>query len=103
MFDAMTRVSVKTLTLQVGRALGVSYAITDYISKEITDITDDAPSIKFKDLDALKENDPTHYTRFKKLEDDNTELFRLARRFEGIKRIYDIQSSSEQRRVVTEW
>ena len=88
-----TEMGVKSGLKDVGRVLNIDFATMNMISKKITELTDDAPSIKFKDLDALKENDPIKYQEFCKLEIANKEVFRLARRFEGTKRNFGVHAS----------
>ena len=88
-----TEMGVKSGLKDVGRVLKIDFATMNAISKKITEITDDAPSIKFKDLDKLKDEEPAKYAIFKELEDSNQELFRLARRFEGTKRNFGVHAS----------
>ena len=88
-----TEMGVKSGLKDVGRVLQIPFATMNEISKKISEITDDAPSIKFKDLDKLAEEDPARYTIFKQMEDSNPELFRLARRFEGTKRNFGVHAS----------
>ena len=88
-----TEMGVKSGLKDVGRVLNIDFATMNAISKKISEITDDAPSIKFKDLDKLQKEDPEKYKEFKKIEDNNVELFRLARRFEGTKRNFGIHAS----------
>lgn len=92
-----TEMGVKSGLKDVGRVLRVDFATMNNISKAITEITDDAPSIKFKDLDALgeseEEKDIANYERFKEIEATYPELFRLARRFEGTKRNAGVHAS----------
>lgn len=88
-----TEMGVKSGLKDVGRVLKIDFATMNSISKKISELTDDAPSIKFKDLDALKETDTQKYNVFKKMEEDNEELFRLARKFEGTKRNFGVHAS----------
>lgn len=88
-----TEMGVKNGIKDIGRVLDIDFAITNSISKKITELTDNAPSISFKDLDELKDIDPNRYIEFKQLEDNNKELFRLARKFEGTKRNFGIHAS----------
>lgn len=88
-----TEMGVKSGLKDVGRVLNIDFATMNAISKKITELTDDAPSIKFKDLDKLEETDINKYNEFKQLEQSNPELFRLARRFEGTKRNFGVHAS----------
>ena len=88
-----TEMGVKNGLKDVGRVLKVPFNVMNDISKKITELTDDAPGIKFKDLDKLEEEDPIKYAEFKKLEEANAEIFRLARRFEGTKRNFGVHAS----------
>ena len=88
-----TEMGVKNGLKDVGRVLEIPFSIMNDISKKITEITDDAPSIKFKDLDKLESEDPAKYNQFKILESQYSEIFRLARRFEGTKRNFGVHAS----------
>lgn len=90
-----TVLGVKSGIKDVGRALGIEFAITNHISKQI-DLISDAPNLKFKDLDALAEGndaDKKKYQEFKELENKYPELFRLARIFEGTPKNMGIHAS----------
>lgn len=88
-----TEMGVKSGLKDVGRVLRLDFATMNTVSKAITELTDDAPSIKFKDLDKLEEEDEAKYKAFKKIEGQYPELFRLARRFEGTKRNFGVHAS----------
>lgn len=92
-----TTMGVKSGLKDVGRVLQIEFGIMNSITKEIDVITDEAPSIKFKHLDALAESDlerdKNKYKQFKALEDKYPELFRLARRFEGTPRNMGVHAS----------
>ena len=92
-----TEMGVKSGLKDVGRVLRVDFSTMNSISKAISEITDDAPTIKFKDLDALGESDDekdiANFNRFKEIENTYPELFRLARRFEGTKRNAGVHAS----------
>lgn len=88
-----TEMGVKNGLKDVGRVLRVDFSIMNTISKAITELTDDAPSIKFKDLDKLQEEDNTRYLAFKNIENQYPDLFRLARKFEGTKRNFGVHAS----------
>lgn len=61
------------------------------ISKELDDICDE-PGLSFKRLDKLKDESKDKYEKFVKLDNDNKEIFRLARAFEGTERNYGIHA-----------
>lgn len=84
---------VKNGLKDVGRVLHVSFDTMNMISKKISELTDNAPTIAFKDLDKLQETSPERYQEFVKLEEEYKEIFRLARRFEGSKRSMSIHAS----------
>lgn len=91
-----TELGVKNGLKDVGRVLDIDFSIMNSITKKIDEITGEAPSIKFKNLDALKEGDKadkSNYEEFKKLESKYAELFRLARAFEGTKRNFGVHAS----------
>lgn len=83
---------VKSGLKDVGRVLEIPFDVMNRISKEIDEILD-VPSLKFKHLDKLKEEDPAAWERFNKLEEENKEIFRLARRFEGVPRQMGVHAS----------
>lgn len=88
-----TEMGVKSGLKDIGRVLEIPFATMNEISKTITELTDNAPSIKFKDLDALETEDPIKYETFKALENKYHEVFRLARRLEGTKRNPGVHAS----------
>lgn len=88
-----TEMGVKNGLKDVGRVLEIPFSVMNDISKKISELTDDAPGIKFKDLDKLQEDEPLKYMIFKQLEDSYQEIFRLARRFEGTKRNFGVHAS----------
>lgn len=88
-----TEMGVKSGLKDIGRVLEIPFNIMNEISKKITELTDDAPSIKFKDLDKLEEEDIEKYNEFKTLENKYSEVFRLARKFEGTKRNAGVHAS----------
>ena len=96
-----TEMGVKSGLKDFGRVLGIDFGVMNNLTKKIDEITEEVPGIKFKDLDgyktdaeeALKEGDQqtydkliAKYNEFKKIENQYTELFRLARKFEGTPR-----------------
>ncbi len=92
-----TTMGVKSGLKDVGRVLDIDYKTMDAISKAIDVITDEAPSIKFKNLDELKEfdneTDQKKYNAFKDLEETYPLLFELARKFEGTPRNMGVHAS----------
>ena len=85
-----TELGVKNGLKDIGRVLSIDFATMNAISKKISELTDNAPSISFKDLDNLED---TKYSEFKKLEEANKELFRIARKLEGTKRNFGVHAS----------
>ena len=103
-----TELGVKSGLKDFGRALQVDFMIMNNISKKIDEITEEAPSVKFKHLDgyladankAMEEGDSITYNKliakyndFKELENEYPELFRLARKFEGSPRNMGVHAS----------
>lgn len=103
-----TVMGVKSGLKDFGRVLRIDFMIMNQMSKDIDDITDNAPSVKFKDLDKLETNanlakeegdEATYnklivkYNKFKEIENRYPELFRLARRFEGTPRNMGVHAS----------
>ena len=91
-----TQISVKSGIKDVGRVLSIPFETMNNISKELDKILD-IPQPKFKDFDALKdsdnENERKAWEEFHKLESENAEIFRLARKFEGLKRNFGVHAS----------
>jgi len=91
-----TIMGVKSGLKDVGRVLSVDFETMNNISKQLDEIMD-KPQPKFKDYDALKdsdnENERKNWERFNKLETDNEEIFRLARKFEGLRRNFGVHAS----------
>ena len=92
-----TQQGVKSGLKDVGRALKVPFDKMNSLSKEIDKFEGSVPpQPKFKDYDSLKNGNETEkslYTKWKKLESDNKEIFRLARAFEGLKRNFGVHAS----------
>lgn len=80
---------VKSGLKDVCRVLDVNFTEANNISKEIDGLLD-KPQPKFSDFDAMKEshlpNDRTAWKKFDAIEQQYPEVFRLARRFEGVPR-----------------
>lgn len=90
-----TLCGVKSGLKDVGRVLNIDFTIMNSISKKIDEVLD-KPQPKFKDFDALRNgdgNEKKKWSEFNALEQDNKELFRLARAFEGIARGPGIHAS----------
>ena len=86
---------VKSGLKDVARVLDVDFKLTNDITKKIDEIND-APGLSFKDLDNMsqgEENDRKAWEIFHSLEEDNPELFRLARAFEGTPRNQGVHAS----------
>ena len=86
---------VKSGIKDVGRVLQIPFAIVNNICKVIDTIKVKAQPL-FKDYDDLKEGNEQERSMwqiFHKLEEDNPELFRLARTFEGTPRNFGIHAS----------
>lgn len=96
-----TELGVKSGLKDFGRVLGIDFGEMNKLTKKIDEITDEAPGIKFKDLDgyktdaeeALSEGNQklyddliAKYNEVQALESRYPELFRLARKFEGTPR-----------------
>ena len=86
---------VKSGLKDVARVLDIDFKTINDITKAI-DAINDSPGLKFKDLDAMKEGEPNDkkaWEDFNRLENDNKELFRLARAFEGTPRNQGVHAS----------
>lgn len=83
---------VKSGIKDVARVLDIPFDVVNGITKEIGDILD-IPDLAFENLDELKESDPNEWQRFDALEKANPEIFRLARRFEGVARGVGVHAS----------
>ena len=90
-----TTMKVKSGLKDVARVLDIDFKIINDITKAIDAINND-PTLKFKDLDAMKEGEPNErkaWEDFNRLEENNKELFRLARAFEGTPRNQGVHAS----------
>lgn len=91
-----TIMGVKSGIKDVGRVLEISFDTMNNIAKQLDEILD-APQPKFKDFDALKDSDNKNeveaWKKFNQLEEDNKEIFRLARKFEGLHRNFGVHAS----------
>lgn len=86
---------VKSGIKDVARVIDIDFKTINDITKAI-DTINDSPGLKFKDLDVMKEGEPNDkkaWEDFNRLENDNKELFRLARAFEGTPRNQGVNAS----------
>lgn len=103
-----TEMGVKSGLKDFGRVLNIPFLEMNTITKKIDEITDNAPSWKFKDFLAIKkeadkameEGDSKTYDKliakwneYVELEESQPELFRLAKRFEGTPRNMGVHAS----------
>ena len=85
---------VKSGLTDVGRVLNVPLATVKKITKDLDEIMGNpAGGFEFKDLDKLAEENPDAHAKFKAIEDNNAEMFRLARAFEGTPRNTGVHAS----------
>lgn len=91
-----TASGVKSGIKDVCRVLDIGFSESNNISK-ILDEINDTPQPKFSDYDDLKNNenpgDIAKWERFNSLEKKYSEVFRLARKFEGLKRNFGVHAS----------
>lgn len=91
-----TIMGVKSGLKDIGRVLEIPFDTMNNITKQIDEILD-VPQPKFKDFDILKDSDNANeresWKKFNKLEEDNHEIFRLARKFEGLHRNFGVHAS----------
>ena len=91
-----TASGVKSGIKDVCRVLDISFSESNNISKVLDEIND-TPQPKFSDYDNLKNNenpgDLAKWERFNSLEKKYSEVFRLARKFEGLKRNFGVHAS----------
>ena len=91
-----TASGVKSGIKDVCRVLDIGFCESNNISKVLDEIND-TPQPKFSDYDNLKNNenpgDLAKWERFDSLEKKYSEVFRLARKFEGLKRNFGVHAS----------
>lgn len=91
-----TMSGVKSGIKDVCRVLEISFAESNEISKKLDEILD-TPQPKFKDYDNLKneenQGDLEKWKKFNELETKYSEIFKLARKFEGLKRNFGVHAS----------
>lgn len=92
-----TQQGVKSGLKDVGRALNINFKVMNNLSRSIDEMEDAVPpQPKFKDYDNLKNGNVQEkqlWNKWNKLEQENKELFRLARNFEGLKRNFGVHAS----------
>lgn len=74
---AWTTESIYTGIKDFARVLGIPMAVSDGINKKLQVLANNDPKASFKFFDKMDSGE------FRKLEEENKELFRLARKFEG--------------------
>jgi len=85
---------VKSGITDVGRVLKIPLNIVKKVTKDLDEIMGNpAAGFSFKDLDALEKDNPDAYAKFQAIEKENTEMFRLARAFEGTPRNTGVHAS----------
>ena len=91
-----SEMGVKSGLKDVGRALNIPFDTMNALSKQIDEINI-KPQPDFKDYDDLKDSDNqaerADWEKFHKLELENREIFRLARKFEHLKRNFGVHAS----------
>ena len=91
-----SEMGVKSGLKDVGRALNIPFDTMNALSKQIDEINI-KPQPDFKDYDDLKDSDnaaeKSDWEKFHKLEQENQEIFRLARKFEHLKRNFGVHAS----------
>lgn len=91
-----TASGVKSGIKDVCRVLDIGFTESNNISKVLDEIND-TPQPKFSDYDNLKNNDNpgdlVKWQKFNELEKKYSEVFRLARKFEGLKRNFGVHAS----------
>jgi len=91
-----SEMGVKSGLKDVGRALNIPFDTMNALSKQIDEINI-KPQPDFKDYDDLKNSDnqaeQSDWEKFHKLESENREIFRLARKFEHLKRNFGVHAS----------
>lgn len=70
----------------------IPFMEANILTKELQKLMD-KPQAKFKDYEALKDEAPSNYEKFKELESKYSNVFRLARKFEGCCRQYGVHAS----------
>lgn len=91
----ITFMGVKSGIKDFGRIFDANFDMLNKITADLDEIMDYVASYKFKHIDALAndERSKEKYLRFKKLEEEHAELFRLARKYEGTPRNSGVHAS----------
>jgi DNA polymerase-3 subunit alpha len=91
-----SELGVKSGLKDVGRILNIPFDVINNLSKKVAEWSD-KPELYFDDLDKLKNSsrdfERAAYDEFQEYETQYPELFRLARKFEGVKRNFGIHAS----------
>lgn len=90
---AWTTESIYTGIKDFARVLNIPPSVSDKINKELQAICGDDPKACFSLFDSMKESEPSKYERFKKLEEENKEVFYYARACEGVIRQWTTHAS----------
>lgn len=90
---AWTTESIYTGIKDFARVLSMPMSVSDKINKKLQSIANDDPKASFKFFDSMEKTNPSGYQEFKALEEENKELFRLARKFEGSVRQWTTHAS----------
>ncbi len=92
----ITKLGVKSGLKDVGRYFDVPVSEVNKLTKNI-DALFDAPDLTFKDIDALKDSEDSEeqrkYAEYLKLEQEYSQLFKYARKFEGNARNLGVHAS----------
>ena len=86
-----TTLSIINGIKDVMRVFEVSFSESNNLTKELAKLID-SPSLNFAMFDALEQEDPQTYARFKELEKQYQKYFDIARELEGIPRNYGIHA-----------
>ena len=92
----ITFLGVKSGLKDFARILRVDYNLVNNLTAKLDEIMDYASGYKFKDFDKLKDAGERYqqkYQEFVALEEANSELFRLARKYEGTPRNTGVHAS----------
>lgn len=85
--------AMKVAIKDIMRALGYPAAEGNKVTKSLQAILPKEISLSFKKFEALKDDAPNDYEKFKTIENKYEEVFRLARRFEGLLRGTGVHAS----------
>lgn len=85
--------AMKVAIKDIMRALGYPATEGNKVTKELQAIMPKEISLSFKKFEALKDDAPNDYAAFKEIENNYQEVFRLARRFEGLLRGTGVHAS----------